>query len=137
MAGFADNMALFSRRPARHSCPHQPGSTALPGCSLRLRVTLVPEFYPKALALRPYSAFPFHPLWRPFPPNCTGPATGFPCCCAYGVHQATHQRGRVSTKVRHEPVHLTLAVPDNDARLVWAADARKRQAAHVVFRNAK
>ena len=56
--------------------------------------------------------------------------------CAYGVHQATHQRGRVSTKVRHEPVYLTLAVPDNDALLAWAADPHKRQAAHVVFRDA-
>ena len=35
--------------------------------------------------------------------------------CRYGVQQATHQRGRVSTKMRREPVHLTLAVPDGDA----------------------
>ena len=34
----------------------------------------------------------------------------------------------MSTKVRHEPVHLTLAVPDGDALLAWAADAQKRQA---------
>ena len=56
--------------------------------------------------------------------------------CAYGVRQATHQRGRVSTKVRYEPVHLTLAVPDGDALLAWAADPQKRQAAAVVFRTA-
>ena len=56
--------------------------------------------------------------------------------CHYGVHQATHQRGRVSTKVRHEPVHLTLAVPEGDLLLAWAAEAQKRQAAHVVFRDA-
>ncbi|HEX8329683.1 MAG TPA: type VI secretion system tube protein TssD [Hymenobacter sp.] len=57
--------------------------------------------------------------------------------CAYGVHQATHQRGRVSAKARHEPVHLTLSVPDGDALLAWAADPQKRQAAHVVFRDAR
>ncbi|MFC6225500.1 type VI secretion system tube protein TssD [Hymenobacter artigasi] len=56
--------------------------------------------------------------------------------CHYGVHQATHQRGRVSTKVRHEPVHLTLSVPDEEALLAWAAEAQKRQAAAVVFRDA-
>ena len=56
--------------------------------------------------------------------------------CHFGVHQATHQRGRVSTRVRHEPVHLTLSVPDEGALLAWAAEAQKRQAAAVVFRDA-
>ncbi|GAA4034124.1 hypothetical protein GCM10022409_18060 [Hymenobacter glaciei] len=42
--------------------------------------------------------------------------------CRYGGHQATHQRGRVSTKVRHAPVPLTLRVPDTDALLAWAAE---------------
>jgi hypothetical protein len=56
--------------------------------------------------------------------------------CAYGVHQATHQRGRVSAKARHEPVHLTLSVPDGDALLAWAADPQKRLAAAVVFHDA-
>ena len=56
--------------------------------------------------------------------------------CHFGVHQATHQRGRVSTRVRHEPVHLTLSVPDEDALLAWAAEGQKRQAAAVVFRDA-
>ena len=74
----------------------------------------------------------------PFSAELHGAGHGFPVLHrVHGVHPATQQRGRVSTKVRHEPVHLTLAVPDNDALLAWAADARKRQAAHVVFRNAK
>jgi hypothetical protein len=34
-------------------------------------------------------------------------------------------------------VHLTLSVPDGDALLAWAADPRKRHAAHVVFRDAR
>ena len=34
-------------------------------------------------------------------------------------------------------MHLTLSVPDGDALLAWAADAQKRQAAHVVFRDAR
>jgi hypothetical protein len=53
--------------------------------------------------------------------------------CSYSLHQATHQRGRVSTKVRHGPVQLTLSVPDNDVLLAWAVDPQKRQAATVVF----
>ncbi|HEX8504590.1 MAG TPA: type VI secretion system tube protein TssD, partial [Hymenobacter sp.] len=57
--------------------------------------------------------------------------------CAYGVHQATHHRGRVSAKARREPVHLTLSVPEGDALLAWAADPHNRQAAHVVFRDAR
>ncbi|WP_310392380.1 type VI secretion system tube protein TssD [Hymenobacter sp.] len=56
--------------------------------------------------------------------------------CSFGVHQATQERGRVSSKVRHEPVHLTLAVPDGNALLAWAADPHKRQAASLVFKNA-
>ena len=46
--------------------------------------------------------------------------------CAFGVEQATHQRGRVSTKVRYGPVQLTLAVPDGDELLAWAAAPQKR-----------
>ena len=38
--------------------------------------------------------------------------------------------------MRHEPVYLTLPVPDNDALLAWAADPHKQQAARVVFRDA-
>ena len=37
-----------------------------------------------------------------------------------------HRRGRVSTQVRYEPVHLTLAVPEGDLLLAWAADPHKR-----------
>jgi hypothetical protein len=56
--------------------------------------------------------------------------------CRYGMSQGTHQRGRVSTKVRHELVYLTLNVPEGDVLLAWAADAHRRQAAAVVFTNA-
>jgi hypothetical protein len=45
--------------------------------------------------------------------------------CAFGVEQATHQRGRVSTKVRYHPVQLVLAVPDGDALLGWTAEPHK------------
>ena len=31
--------------------------------------------------------------------------------CTFGVAQATHQRGRVSTEVRYGPVQLVLDVP--------------------------
>jgi len=31
--------------------------------------------------------------------------------CMFGVQQQTYQRGRVSAKVRYEPVHLTVDVP--------------------------
>ncbi|MDQ2773215.1 MAG: hypothetical protein M3Y54_22245 [Bacteroidota bacterium] len=55
--------------------------------------------------------------------------------CAFGVEQATHQRGRVSTKVRYGPVQLTLAVPEGDDLLAWAAAPQKRQAAQVLFRD--
>lgn len=55
--------------------------------------------------------------------------------CAFGVEQATHQRGRVSTKVRYGPVQLTLAVPEGDELLAWAAAPQKRQAAEVLFRD--
>ena len=56
--------------------------------------------------------------------------------CRYGVHQATHQRGQVSAKVRKEPVYVTLDVPDHDVLPAWAADPHKRHAAALVFRNA-
>lgn len=56
--------------------------------------------------------------------------------CTFGVHQATHQRGRVSTKVRYGPVQVVLDVPDNDVLLAWAADPHKRQATTIVFLDA-
>lgn len=34
--------------------------------------------------------------------------------CAYGVRQATYQWGRLNTRVRYEPVYLTLDVPAPD-----------------------
>ena len=55
--------------------------------------------------------------------------------CAFGVEQATHQRGRVSTKVRYGLVQLTLAVPEGDELLAWAAAPQKRQPAEVLFRD--
>lgn len=56
--------------------------------------------------------------------------------CTFGVQQQTYQRGRVSAKVRYEPVHLTVDVPADDFLLAWAADAHKRVAANLVFLNA-
>ena len=56
--------------------------------------------------------------------------------CAFGVEQATHQRGRVSTKVRYGPVQLVLDVPDGELLLAWAAAPQKRQPAEILFRNA-
>ena len=53
--------------------------------------------------------------------------------CSYGVSQATHQRGQVSTKVRYEPVQLTLDVPASEVLLAWAASTHKQQEAAVVF----
>ncbi len=55
--------------------------------------------------------------------------------CAFGVAQATHQRGRVSTKVRFGPVQLTLDVPAGDALLGWAVAPQKRQPVQVLFRD--
>ena len=42
----------------------------------------------------------------------------------------------MSAKVRHEPVYLTLAVPDGKLLLAWAADADKRLGTQIVFRDA-
>lgn len=56
--------------------------------------------------------------------------------CAFGVEQATHQRGRVSTKVRYHPVQLVLDVPDGDALVGWAAEPHKRLPADILFRDA-
>ena len=55
--------------------------------------------------------------------------------CAFGVAQATHQRGRVSTKVRFGPVELVLDVPAGDTLFGWAAAAQKRQPVQVLFRD--
>lgn len=56
--------------------------------------------------------------------------------CRFGLHQDTGARGRVSAKVRHEPVQLTLDVPDDFLLPAWAADPHKRQPAAIVFRDA-
>ena len=42
----------------------------------------------------------------------------------------------MSTKVRKEPVSVTLSVPDGDVLPAWAADPHKRQSAALVFQNA-
>jgi len=56
--------------------------------------------------------------------------------CSFGVQQATHQRGRVSTKVRYGLVQVLLDVPDSEVLLAWAADPHKQLAADVVFLDA-
>jgi hypothetical protein len=56
--------------------------------------------------------------------------------CSFAVQQAIYQRGRVSTKVRYEPVHLILDVPADDVLLAWAASAHQQLAAAIVFANA-
>jgi hypothetical protein len=53
--------------------------------------------------------------------------------CYVGVQQGMHQRGRVSTKVRYEPVQLTLDVPEESTLLSWAAAPQKRLATTIVF----
>jgi hypothetical protein len=53
--------------------------------------------------------------------------------CSFGVQQGTHQRGRASTKMRYEPVQLTLDVPEESILLSWAAAPQKRLAAVIVF----
>jgi hypothetical protein len=55
--------------------------------------------------------------------------------CHYGASQSTDARGRVNAKVRHDLLHLTVDVPDNDDLLHWAATAHKPQAGEVVFYN--
>jgi hypothetical protein len=56
--------------------------------------------------------------------------------CTFGVQQQTHQRGRVSAKVRDEPVQLTMDVPPDDLLMGWAADPHKRLAVNIIFRDA-
>ena len=51
----------------------------------------------------------------------------------YACAQSTDARGRVNAKVRHELLHLTLDVPDDDALLAWAADPFKKVAGEVIF----
>ncbi|MGI4735330.1 MAG: type VI secretion system tube protein TssD [Janthinobacterium lividum] len=57
--------------------------------------------------------------------------------CSYEFTQATSERGRVSAKVRHGLVHLTLDVPDDDALLGWAATPHKPLAGQVLFFDGK
>lgn len=53
--------------------------------------------------------------------------------CQFACSQATDMRGRVSAKVRHHLLELTLDVPTNDTLLDWAATSHKPQAGQVVF----
>jgi len=53
--------------------------------------------------------------------------------CQYATSQDTEQRGRVSANVRHNPVSITLDVPEGDFLTNWAADPHKQLAAEVVF----
>jgi hypothetical protein len=56
--------------------------------------------------------------------------------CSFGAEQATHQRGRVSTKVRYGPVHVLLDVPDGDTLVAWAAEPQKQFTVSIVFLDA-
>ena len=53
--------------------------------------------------------------------------------CHYACHQAVDARGRVSDKVRHDLMTLSLDVPHDDVLLDWAATPHKPQAGQVVF----
>jgi len=53
----------------------------------------------------------------------------------YGASQATDARGRVNAKVRHNLLHLTADVPDDDELLNWAATIHKPLSGEVVFYN--
>lgn len=55
--------------------------------------------------------------------------------CTFGVQQATHERGRVSAKVRYEPVHLALDVPTGEELFGWANTPTKRLRVAILFRN--
>lgn len=57
--------------------------------------------------------------------------------CYHEFTQATSERGRVSAKVRHGLVRLTLDVPENDVLLSWAATPYKPLAGRVVFFDGK
>ena len=57
--------------------------------------------------------------------------------CSYHFTQATDERGRVSAKVRHGLVQLTLDVPDDDFLLSWAAAPHKPLPGQVVFFDAR
>jgi hypothetical protein len=53
--------------------------------------------------------------------------------CNFASQQATDARGRMQSKVRHEPLLLLLDVPDDDLLLNWAATPLKALAGQVVF----
>ena len=53
--------------------------------------------------------------------------------CQFEFTQATDQRGRAATKVRHGLLQLTLDVPENDQLLDWANTVHKPLAGHVTF----
>lgn len=55
--------------------------------------------------------------------------------CHYGASQSTDARGRVNAKVRHDLLHLTVDVPDDDELLHWAATIHKPLSGEVVFYN--
>jgi hypothetical protein len=53
--------------------------------------------------------------------------------CNFASRQATDARGRMQSKVRHEPLLLLLDVPDDEVLLNWAATPLKALAGQVVF----
>ena len=56
--------------------------------------------------------------------------------CDYQASQSTDGRGRVVARVRHSPLELLLDAPRDSFLAAWGADAYKRCAVAVVFKNA-
>jgi|GEM_PF-6525937 len=53
--------------------------------------------------------------------------------CGYSCTQPTDAQGRVTAKMRHNPLQLVLDVPPDDALVGWAATPHKPLAGQVVF----
>ncbi|MDQ2770888.1 MAG: hypothetical protein M3Y54_10345, partial [Bacteroidota bacterium] len=53
--------------------------------------------------------------------------------CSYSFHQETDSRGRPTSTVRHDLLHLLLDVPDTDQLLAWAAAPFKPLPGQVIF----
>ena len=56
--------------------------------------------------------------------------------CDYHAYQDTDGRGRVIARVRHSPLELLLDAPRDSFLAAWAADAYKRCAVAIVYRDA-
>ena len=53
--------------------------------------------------------------------------------CEYSTGQGIDSRGRVNTRVRHNPISLLLDVPRDNFLAAWGADAYKRCAVDIVY----